>query len=165
MNKKRRLRSQDPSDVLLATGFSVAHYRRAVEQKDVKALVSFVERRFLERYIKPVSGADRHGFSIMAICCLMIESLISFRRGWSATEENGDQVFAAFFGMHDEFGDLEPVADRFYGHVRCGLLHQAETTGGWRIRRDSGLLFDAGTKTVEADHFRDGVEAALAQVL
>lgn len=161
MTEKRMNRSRDAADVMLATEFSVSRYQRAVADKDVKALASFVERRFMERYIKPISGAERHGFSIMSICCLMIESLVSFRRGWSATEENGDKVFAYFFGMHEEFKALEPLAKRFYGHVRNGLLHQAETTGGWRIRRDREPLFEAGTKTIEADHFRDGVEAAL----
>ena len=69
----------------------------------------------------------------------MIESLISFRRGWSASEEKGGKVFEAFFGTHEQFNGLALVANRFYGHVRNGLLHQAETTGGWRIRRDGGL--------------------------
>lgn len=161
MTEKRVGRSRDPEDILLASGFSVAQYRCAVRDTDVERLVQFVEGRFLERYIKPVSGDGRHGFSIMAICCLMIESLISFRRGWSATQENGDKVFGEFFSTHEPFNGLALVANRFYGHVRNGLLHQAETTGGWRIRRDGGPLFDPETKTIEADRFRDAVEAAL----
>ena len=161
MTEKPLGRSPDPEDILLASNFSVAEYRRAVRDRDAEALVRFVERRFLERYIRPVSGAGRHGFSIIAICCLMIESLISFRRGWSASEEKGDKVFQAFFGTHEQFNGLALVADRFYGHVRNGLLHQAETTGGWRIRRDGEPLFDPETKTIEADRFRDAVEAAL----
>jgi hypothetical protein len=99
----------------------------------------------------------------MAICCLTIESLISFRRGWSATEGKGDRVFKEFFSMHASFDQLALVASQFYGHVRNGLLHQAETTGGWRIRRDRGPIFDPKTKTIEADRFRDAVEAALRQ--
>jgi hypothetical protein len=158
---KRADRSHDPEDILLATDFSVAQYRRAVKDKNAKRLVSFVENRFLERYIKPVSGESRHGFAIIAICCLMIESLVSFRRGWNSSEENGDKVFADFFRTHEPFNGLAPVANRFYGHVRNGLLHQAETTGGWRIRRDGGPLFDPESKTIEADRFRDAVEEAL----
>ena len=161
MTEKRPGRSREPKDILLASNFSIAQYQRAVRDRDSECLVRFVERRFLERYIKPISGRGRHGFSIMAICCLMIESLISFRRGWSATEENGDKVFGDFFSTHEPFNGLASVANQFYGHVRNGLLHQAETTGGWRIRRDREPLFDPETKTIEADRFRDAVEAAL----
>jgi hypothetical protein len=158
---RRAERGRDLEDVLLATNFSVAHYRGAVADKDKKKIAGFVERRFRERYIRPVSGYGRHGFAIMAICCLMIESLISFRRGWSASEEKGDRVFAEFFRTNDPFKPLEAVAKHFYGHVRNGLLHQAETTGNWRIRRNGGRLFDQETKTIEADRFRDAVDDAL----
>ena len=43
----------------------------------------------------------------------------------------------------------------FYKHIRCGVLHQAETTGGYRIVRDKSHLFDEDKngKSINADKF------------
>ena len=32
------------------------------------------------------------------------------------------------------------MATEFYGNVRCGLLHEAQTTGKWKIRVNKGVL-------------------------
>jgi hypothetical protein len=57
---------------------------------------------------------------------------------------------------------LKGHAVGFYLHVRCGILHQAETTGGWRIRRGKGgLLFDAATKTLNANAFIQALSQSL----
>lgn len=98
----------------------------------------------------------------MAVSCLMIESLIAFRNGWNTTQEDGRNVFGQFFRTYDEFAPLVPFAASFNRHVRNGLLHQAETTGGWRIRRDRSKLFDPHTKTIEADRFRAALGRALS---
>ena len=50
--------------------------------------------------------------------------------------------------------------DDFYSGVRCGILHQAETTNGWRIRRDGSLL-DSEKKTINATIFHDELEKYL----
>src|ERR1017187_4566656 len=43
----------------------------------------------------------------------------------------------------------------FFKHIRCGILHQAETTGGYRILRDKSHLFDEDKngKSINADKF------------
>jgi len=48
-----------------------------------------------------------------------------------------------------------------YVHVRCGILHQAETTGGWRIQK-SGPIFDAAPKKVGSDEFLAVLKTAIA---
>lgn len=151
-----------PEEVLLASGFTIAHYRNAVAAGDRAALADFLYRRFSERYIEPTGGPHRHGFTIMAVSCLMIESLIAFRSGWNTTQEDGRNVFGQFFRTYGEFAPLVPFAASFNRHVRNGLLHQAETTGGWRIRRDRSKLFEPATKTIEADRFRSALGRALA---
>ena len=49
---------------------------------------------------------------------------------------------------------------QFYEHIRCGILHQGESTGGWKVVRQ-GDLFDAATLTIHATKFH----RALAQCL
>ena len=100
----------------------------------------------------------------MAICCLMIEALESFWRGWSDTRGRSGEAFRSFFRrcleQNLELGVFSQQADDFYEGVRCGILHQAETTRGWRIRR-KGPLFDQSTKTINATKFHDQLENAL----
>ena len=50
----------------------------------------------------------------------------------------------------------------FYEGVRCGILHQAETTLGSRIRRDGELLkIEGPIRTVNAEEFVTRLKHAL----
>jgi hypothetical protein len=90
----------------------------------------------------------------MANCCLMIEALESFYYGWKDTRPKGmgKKAFRSFFSRVPAFDDLKVLSDKFYENIRCGILHQAETTGGWRISR-KGPLFNSGTLTINATAF------------
>lgn len=50
----------------------------------------------------------------------------------------------------------ENIARDFYEGVRCGLLHEARTKGGWTIwtRHSSGGTIDAAQKIVYRDNFQ-----------
>ncbi len=154
-----------PSEVILADGFTVAHYREAVAGRDRERLSQFLEDRFLERFLNPVyppSWSARNGFTIMAICCLMIESLETFRTGRTQRKRLKDHlVYETFFKRRPELLDLAPFALEFYIGIRNGVLHYAQTLAGWRIRRDNSPLFDAKTLTVEADKFHASITMAL----
>jgi hypothetical protein len=41
-------------------------------------------------------------------------------------------------------------------------MHQGESTGGWRIRRDLDALFDAENLTIDATRFLDALERCLS---
>ena len=116
----------------LAKGITVRDYRQAVKDQNAGAIADAIRQRFGERYFKPTTGATKHGFTMTAGACLTIEALESFRQGWSRTDKNGcsPETFRLFFDSFDfkPFGGLD-----FYKPVRCGILHQAETTGGWKI--------------------------------
>ncbi|SRR6266550_3048460 len=163
------------ADPELANGYRVSDYRRDVDAKHREAIADAVYRRFQERYVSPILAPSTHGFTKMAVACLMVEALESFRRGWSDTSKRGqsEHAFCSFFDGHQQFAPLRGHARDFYRGVRCGILHQAETTLGWRIRRDTPTLLDqAGrvrtinaTQFVEAlqavlDHYRDELKAA-----
>lgn len=57
-------------------------------------------------------------------------------------------------------GVFENIATDFYKNVRCGLLHQGETSNGWKIRRD-GDLFNTETKTINANKFGGALKEVL----
>ena len=60
-------------------------YDRDEAAPDRNAIADAIHRRFKERYIDPISALGVHGFTKMAIACLMIEALESFQRGWPDT--------------------------------------------------------------------------------
>lgn len=155
-------------DVLLSSSITIAKYRQLEAKKDRAAIADFLKERFTERYVRPLRG-DRdmkHGFCTMAISCLMIEALESFWQGWSDTRNRSKEAFRSFFQRCLEQGlqlgkfAQDELSDDFYYGVRCGILHQAETTREWRIRR-KGPLYDPDTKTINATKFHDELEKAL----
>ncbi|MDP2858969.1 MAG: hypothetical protein Q8P50_13480 [Bacillota bacterium] len=152
--------------VQLARGFTVGDYLTAVDEKNRNAIASGIHRRFTERYLDPVSkpATGLHGFTIMAISCLMIEALESFRRGWPDTSQrgHGEQAFCSFFDAHSDFSLFRGHVRDFYKGVRCGILHQAETALGWRIGR-KGALFNIhdGARVINADKFAAALGVAL----
>ncbi|MGH9866505.1 MAG: hypothetical protein ACRD4H_13945, partial [Candidatus Acidiferrales bacterium] len=63
-------------------------------------------------------------------------------------------AYCYIFGPEDLYKDFKSQGQQFYKHVRCGILHQGETTGGWQITRDDAEpLFDSGTLTVNETKF------------
>lgn len=154
-NRERLRRIYDPADTELASGFSVRDYERARDSSppDRAVVADAIQRRFTERYIAPARAKPRHGFMMMAVSCLMIETLESFRQGWDNSDRRGKEAFCAFFDHWDTFKDFRGHAEAFYIGVRCGILHQAETTRGWRIRRGRSVLFDPLNRVVNAERF------------
>lgn len=131
----------DPESTHLADKITVRRYREMVRLEDRAGIADLVQKRFQERYLKSVlDSTSRHGFTVLAVCCLMVEALESFRQGWPNSDGKSEAAFCGFFQAHDEFHDLRPVAHEFYRAVRCAILHQAETTQGWRVHRKKGRL-------------------------
>lgn len=155
-------------DVLLSSSVTIAKYRQLEAKKDRAAIADFLKKRFTERYIRPLRGDPdmKHGFCTIAISCLMIEALESFWQGWPDTKNKSREAFRSFFqrcleqGL--ELGNFagDELSDDFYYGVRCGILHQAETTRGWRILR-KGPLYNPDTKMTNATKFHDELEKAL----
>lgn len=152
-------------NVKLSRNVTVRDYLEFVENKEIEKIANFIKERFKERYIEPVkSTKHKSGFAIMALSCLMIEALESFRNGKESTKGESDATFTSFFKYaYDnnlKLGIFHGIADDFYKGVRCGLLHQAETTDGWRIMR-KGVLFDESSKIINANKFIEGIEEYL----
>ena len=81
----------------LSSNVTVRQYRDMVQGVKKDEIADFLEERFQERYIKPFSSSQiKHGFSMMSIACLMIESLESFRQGWSNSNSKSALAFCYF---------------------------------------------------------------------
>jgi hypothetical protein len=142
---------------------TVASLKVMMAHEDRGGITEFVERRFLERYFDPIealSAARKNGFSIMALCCLTVESLQCFREGLPISDGESRALFHRFFEREAEFIGFRGCWLGFYKYVRCGILHQGETTHGWRIRR-SGPLFEAETPQINATKFQAALKKSL----
>jgi hypothetical protein len=125
-------------------------------------LADFLRHRLRERYVDPVlkmGAEDKNGFPIMAISCLLIEAFETFEQGWDSTEGKvrSPLAFCYFFDREERFHDFKGHGQTFYKQVRCGILHQGETTGGWTIRRE-GDLFESRLKRLNATKFHGRLE-------
>ena len=84
---------------ILLTLPSVQKYEKMRDKQNMKGIIKFVESRFRERYITPmdVCKDKKSGFTMMAVSCLMIETLYSFYHGLSNTKgQNGGEMFCCF---------------------------------------------------------------------
>lgn len=147
--------------VKLSSKCTISQYMEMVAVHDRVAIADFIEHRFLERYLDPVTVKcnSKNGFSIMAISCLMIEALECFTQGRKDSKQLSRRMFHDFFSCHPQFSSFLTVANDFYVHVRCGILHQAETTGGWRIVRKGPLIEG---KVINATQFELRLRKALS---
>lgn len=148
------------------------------------------EERFLDP-IRTLRSAPRHsrgyGFAIMALCSLLIEGLQSYRYGLPTTnagefgrlasfnpppefeippkdQKSGTQVFSDFFS-YAPHQRLFPNVDGliFYRAIRNGLLHQAQTKDGWRIKTGQPRLWNSQDKIVDRQKFSDALNCAFNQ--
>ncbi|WP_423600907.1 hypothetical protein [Roseateles sp. MS654] len=152
----------DAKKTRLTNTVTVAQYQALEAADDRAACGRFIVQRFHERYFEPtVNAPTRHGFTLMAIGCLVIEALECFYEGKAHSKDGSAKMFAAFFqrptGL-EAFGQGDK--DWFFKDIRCAVLHQAETVGGWRLRRN-GKLLDPGERVINAKRFVELLQRAV----
>src|SRR5207245_9363938 len=89
-----------PPDPLLSSSTRRSRYQHLEANQDRQAIADFFTERFTERYITPIESAGKigkHGFTVMAISCLLIETLESFWNGWPSTNGRSQLAFCQFF--------------------------------------------------------------------
>lgn len=146
----------------LSSRMTVGRYRELEFLGDRRALGNFIVERFIERYFRPIEGStNKHGFSLLAIGCLVIETLESFYQGRADTRRISKRMFHDFFGRDTPLKVFGGGDDWFYRDIRCGILHQGETRGGWRVLRN-GRLLDSSAKTINATQFLRELRKTLA---
>jgi hypothetical protein len=145
---------------------TVTDYLEYVENQDKDSIADFIFNRLHSRYIKPFAYYDKsfkkeykNGFSILANCCLLIECLQSFKNGWGDSVRKSERAFKQFFSDDKNFTELKSKGQEIYKNVRCGILHQGETCGGWTIDRGNKSLVDG--RKIHSVTFIDRLEKSL----
>lgn len=138
----------------LSTSVTVNKYKQLEQQEDKQAIAAFIVERFDERYFNPVmNSSSKHGFTMMAVGCLVIETLESFYQGLLDTKGHSRRMFTDFFARETPLKPFGNVGD-FFTDIRCGILHQAEIRGGWRItRKIDAPLLDSVDKIINTELF------------
>ncbi len=139
---------------------TIQQYLDFVTAQNQTQIADFIFQRLHSRYLKPFLYDDakfvkeyKNGFSIMANCCLLIETLQSFKNGWGDSDRKSGQAFKQFFKSELNFAAFIGREQAFYEHIRCGILHQGETTGGWTVNRSGTNLFDDESLVVDSVRF------------
>lgn len=110
----------------------------STEEDWQKAIFIFEDRirgRFL-KFIDLIKGCEFSGFAVLALDCLLIETLQQFREGKPDTPNRKGQEYFVCFLTKTSFGEFftEDTARKFYNQIRCGILHQAEVKGNSLVR-------------------------------
>jgi hypothetical protein len=147
------------------------------DSSDWGKAITIFRKRIEDRFIQPVDTlleSERHlprdrrryGFVIMAIDCLLIETLQAFRYGEVNTEGKSRPLITNFLQKSPHFGWNKVVAHQFYDDFRCGILHQAETMRDSLIRSNGPLLIDgASGLIVNRTEFHRCLKRAFADYL
>ena len=133
-------------------------------------LADFVYNRLYSRYIKPFEFSDetykneyKNGFSMMASFCLLIETLQSFKEGLGDSKNISGSLIKIFFYETKFFPEFKNQGKAIYEKIRCGILHQGETTRGWKITRITSVSSSFSKKTINANEFMDDLKKSLTE--
>lgn len=124
---------------------------------DWNRAIEIFSKRIQERYIEPAdklvdlekhlpAKEKKYGFVVLAIDCMLIETLQSFYEGKPDTKGQSPRMFVNFLTQREAFCSYFPedevLAHRFYDEYRCGILHQSETKFGARVWAVGELLME-----------------------
>ena len=167
----------------LASDFLVARYLElrpklvegsAANGEWAEVLGAF-RRRIEERYVRPIGQLARSargaqqtvpGFAILALDCLLIDTIQSFREGRVGTGDvSSAKSFKSFLDARRFASFTRKDRNEFFHYVRNGLLHNGETRGDWKVRSNTPAMLSrdatAGTRTLNRTAFHAAVVAEL----
>lgn len=117
----------------LSPRYKEKQWQAACSTGDWNTAVDIVEDRIRGRWLE---AADKlidepySGFAIVALDCIILESLWGFKNGKPIPRKGERQVYRDIL-TGPTFGWNEAESDSFRDFVRNGLMHDAETRGGW----------------------------------
>lgn len=109
--------------------------------------IRVVKGRFDSRFLSPIHllrDKPYVGFLIVAIDCLLVESLQGLIAGQRGVRNDSRVLVVQFLTQRDSFKPhFSPaLANRFYEDVRCGILHDGETKNGWLVWKGHHVVVD-----------------------
>jgi hypothetical protein len=177
----------------LAPRCDVTDVSRRLDGGNTKELAAFLRLRHESRFFEPIeclrqasNSYHGYGFSMMALCCPLIETIECYRQGLPTTSKKEWRAFidiqnkqsvsaqyplataaptsgeSAFVHFFTDFQAIFPDVDgsEFYHNIRNGLLHQAQTQNGWTIDAMGSVVCDRSQKHLNRNLFADALKAA-----
>jgi len=186
VGRPERPRHQIDPDTEIASDFKVSQYHsirprldhRTPDTQHWRDILAVFWRRLEERFIKPIKALEIAyganvipGFAILALDCLLIDTLQSFREGRVRRGESDSRPFREFLGSlrFRNGGFTSNDRDDFVDYVRNALLHNGETRGDWKVNfrhpvivhKDPGMT----TRTLNRKLFHAAVVEELKEYL
>jgi hypothetical protein len=141
--------------------------------------ISILEQRLRGRFTdvvdfliaddEPRAPADRRfGFAILALDCLVAETLEAFRQGLVHTRKRSNDLCVTFLTQRPAFKPFfdEALAKRFYSEFRCGIVHNAQVFGTGLVWSVGPLVKqDGGRITVNRTAFHEALMGELTAYL
>lgn len=113
-------------------------------QKDWVTAAEIVRDRLDGRFLRFATDCLKQkysGFVVLAIDCLLAETIQQFTEGIISDDESSRKLFKRFLtGKHFQTHFDPQAREAFYVDIRCGLLHKAEAKNKWLIRRNQPSL-------------------------
>lgn len=99
-------------------------------EQALKIFEDRIQGRFFDSIKILIKDKNKNGFAVMALNCLLIETLQQFVDGVD-TNDRSMNAYTNFLRreLFDVF-DTEEKAIMFYKNIRCGILHSAQTKNG-----------------------------------
>lgn len=129
-----------------------------------------IRGRFLD-LINHFEGVNGAGFAVMALDCLLIETLQQFRLGVARTPRNKSGEYFRLFLTETSFKNYfdENSSDLFFDQIRCGILHQAEVKKSSKIQTKGEIplvsLDGSGGLLINRRKFHERMEKAFQEYL
>jgi hypothetical protein len=125
-----------------------------LDSHDWEKAIKIFEKRLFERFVEPIDKLiefesdlkpidKKYGFTILAIDCMILETLQSFYEGKLDTNGKSEKVFKRFLTQRDNFKKHfnNNTASIFFKDFRCGILHQLETYQKAKVWSIGELLY------------------------
>lgn len=146
-----------------------------------ESAIRMLEERFYERFFSTIhfllcdsnrryskEKAEKNGFAIMALNCLLIDTFYQFEYGMkdsmqpnSAMDQSGNAhhyvgfLNSKFSGLFSsDTGGNKSLAELFYKHIRCGILHSAQTYGSSMLSCEGGRTISYMNKNTQNEGIR-----------
>lgn len=114
------------------------------DESDWQEAIKIFRDRIEGRFFIPIQrmvGYKFSGFAIIALDCLLVETIQQFKKGvYETPKGKGFEYFEEFLtktGFKAYFD--KKLAMKFYKQIRCGIIHQAETKNSSTIRKADSL--------------------------
>ena len=110
----------------------IRHLRCDSHEEQWQEAVGLFANRINNRFIFAIDqllkskNLEAVAMPIMALNCLVIETMYQFKKGEDETRCNNLKAFKSFFRNSYYLKECESASEKFYKGVRCGLLHQGQ---------------------------------------